>query len=184
MKRWRNSCGEAAWRALPHMERVITQARQAQIPVIYTRGVEYPPYPVFPGRWMDKNSRIAKILEDQERQAEGNEIMPQIAPQDGDIVIRKSKPSAFFGTDLVAFLTYLGVDSLIIGGATTSGCVRATVLDGFSNNYLVSVIEECSFDRLDISHQTALFEMNMKYCDVVSVDSVLSHWASSVPRQR
>ena len=175
MKRWRNSCGEVAWQAIPPTQRVISQARNAGIPIIYTRGVEYPPYPVFPGRWMDKNSRIARILDDQEGQTKGNEIMPQIAPRDGDIVIRKSKPSAFFGTDLVAFLTYLGVDSLLIAGATTSGCVRATVLDGFSRNYLVSVIEECTFDRLQISHETSLFEMGMKYCDVVSADSVVSY---------
>lgn len=175
LQRWRNSCGHAAWRALPHLERLIDNARSSGTPVIYTTGVEYQPYAVFPGRWLDKNARIARILDDPEGQARGNQIMPQIAPQDGDIVIRKSKPSAFFGTDLVAFLTYLGIDSLIVAGATTSGCVRATVVDAFSRNYLVSVVEEGTFDRFDVSHDTTLFDIGMKYCDVVSVDAAVEH---------
>jgi nicotinamidase-related amidase len=90
----------------------------------------------------------------------------------------KPKPSAFFGTPLTSHLTLLGADSLIVVGTTTSGCVRASVVDAFSHNYRVAVVEDGCFDRSQASHALALCDMDAKYADVVSSDEVLGHFAT------
>ena len=94
-----------------------------------------------------------------------------------DIVIRKQKPSVFFGTTLMSYLTELHIDTLIVGGTTTSGCVRATVLDAFSFNFKVSVVEECTFDRGQVTHKINLFDMNAKYADVISLEEAEDYLA-------
>ena len=89
-----------------------------------------------------------------------------------DIVIYKSRPSIFFGTPLLTMLAALKVDTLLVCGGTTSGCVRASVIEAHTNNFRVAVIEEGTFDRGQISHKINLFDMNAKYADVVSVSEV------------
>ncbi len=91
-------------------------------------------------------------------------------------MVTKSKPSAFFGTPLASMLTYLGVDTLVVTGMVTSGCVRATVVDAFSHNYRVVVPIECVADRSATSHQVNLFDMDMKYADVLPLADVLAHF--------
>jgi nicotinamidase-related amidase len=81
-------------------------------------------------------------------------------------VIKKQKPSGFFGTNLASYLTLFGCDSLIVVGTTTSGCVRATVVDAFSLNYRVILAEEGCFDRSEASHAVSLCDMHAKYADV------------------
>jgi nicotinamidase-related amidase len=99
----------------------------------------------------------------------------EIAPQPRDVVIGKLKPSAFFGTPLASYLLELKVDTLIVCGTTTSGCVRASVLDAFSLGYRVAVVEECTFDRGEVSHAINLFDMNAKYADVVSLEATTGY---------
>jgi isochorismate hydrolase len=101
--------------------------------------------------------------------------MGEIAPSPQDIVIYKHKPSAFAGTPLTAFLNDLGADSLIVTGTTTSGCVRASVIDAFSYNIRVTIAEEGCFDRSQASHAINLCDMHAKYADVVATDEVLSY---------
>ena len=105
-------------------------------------------------------------------------ILDEIAPAPQDIVIRKLKPSGFYGTNLESFLTLLGADSLIVMGTTTSGCVRATVLDAFSSNYRLAVVEDACFDRSQASHAINLCDMNAKYADVVTSGDALAYIAS------
>jgi isochorismate hydrolase len=90
-------------------------------------------------------------------------------------VIKKQKPSGFFGTNLASYLTLLGCDSVIVVGTTTSGCVRATVVDAFSLNYRVTLAEEGCFDRSEASHAVSLCDMHAKYADVVSTAEILSY---------
>ena len=85
----------------------------------------------------------------------------------------KQKPSGFFGTNMASYLTLLGCDSMIVTGTTTSGCVRATVLDAFSLNYRIALAEEGCFDRSQASHAINLCDMNAKYADVVKTAEVL-----------
>ena len=105
----------------------------------------------------------------------GNDIMDEIVPSAQDIVIRKLKPSAFHGTPLTSFLVNLGADSLIVTGTTTSGCVRASVLDAFSNNFRTVIVEEGCFDRSQASHAINLCDMQAKYADVVQMDDALEY---------
>jgi maleamate amidohydrolase len=103
----------------------------------------------------------------------GNDFPSLITPASGDIVIQKDKPSAFFGTPLLSYLIALHVDSLLVTGTTTSGCIRATVIDGFSYNLPLAIVEECTFDRGEVSHKINLFDMQAKYADVVSLAETL-----------
>lgn len=172
IKRWRNSCGEDAWEAMPYLEALIGKAREQEIPVIYTTGIRREDN-WDSGSWSWKNNRSSEDKMPKSN-LDGNEIVADIAPGPRDIVVYKQKPSGFFGTNLAAYLTLLGCDSVIITGTTTSGCVRATVLDAFSLNYRVAVVEEGCFDRSQASHAINLCDMNAKYADVVKTAEVLS----------
>lgn len=169
IKKWRNSCGEEAWQAVGHIERLLEAAREKRLPIIYSTGERPTANPFARGRWTDKNPRGA----DDYQLPNGDDIVAPIAPRPQDIVIEKAKPSVFFGTMLAGYLADLGADSVIACGTTTSGCVRATVVDGFSYNYRMSVVEECTFDRGQASHAINLFDLNAKYADVVGIDETV-----------
>ena len=94
---------------------------------------------------------------------------------EGEALVLKSSPSAFNGTALAAHLNYTGVDTLIVCGESTSGCVRAAVVDGCAHRFRMIVTEECVWDRHEACHAINLFDMNQKYADVVSVDEIV-HW--------
>jgi nicotinamidase-related amidase len=97
-------------------------------------------------------------------------------------VIRKERASAFFGTLLPTHLVNMGADTLIVSGCTTSGCVRATVIDGFSYGYKMFVVEECVFDRGQASHKVNLFDMNAKYATVLPLTRVLGYLKTLRPQ--
>ena len=122
-----------------------------------------------------KNPRVTEQPRTQAENLDGYTIVPQIAPQSRDIVIYKHKPSAFFGTPLQSFLVQLGVDSILLTGTTTSGCVRATAVDAFSFNYRVALVEEGCFDRSQASHALSLCDLHAKYADVVALEDALRH---------
>src|SRR5436190_16269704 len=115
------------------------------------------------------------------KQKTAYEIVAMIAPAPQDIVIRKQKPSGFFGSSMGSFLTLLGADSVVVTGTTTSGCVRATVVDAFSLNYRVILAEEGCFDRSEASHAVSLCDMHAKYADVVSTPEILSYFNQLPP---
>ncbi len=172
--RFRNSCGEVAWRVIPRIAALLEGARARGVPVLYsTQG--YRPDAVGAGSWGQKNSRAARPSEDELRL--GTEIVKEIAPQPGEIVIRKDKPSVFFGTALTSHLVALGIDTVVIAGAVTSGCVRATAVDAFSYNYRVVVVEDCVFDRAETTHLVNLFDLDAKYADVVPAAEVVAYFA-------
>ena len=96
-------------------------------------------------------------------------------PEPGDLIIFKERPSAFFGTPLIAHLRHLDVDGLLVCGQSTSGCVRATVVDGYSYGFHTVVVEECCFDRSLLSHKVNLFDRHHKYADVMHLEDVERH---------
>jgi len=145
IKRWRTSCGEESWVALKHIKSLIEAARAKELPVIYTTG-ERRPDNWDAGSWRWKSASGDEASGTAHSDIDGNEIVTMIAPGPKDIVIKKQKPSGFFGTNLTSYLTLLGCDSVIVVGTTTSGCVRATVVDAFSLNYRVILAEEGCFD--------------------------------------
>lgn len=164
VKRYPHSCGEVAWRSIAAMKRLIEKARDNGCPIFYTAPAVRKS-DLDAGRWANKTSRSRDTGE------RGHEIVDEIAPAPGDTVVRKAKPSAFFGTPLTSLLVALKVDSLLVCGGTTSGCVRASVIDAFSYNYAVALVEEANFDRSQLVHQVNLFDMQAKYAEVVSLQA-------------
>ena len=180
VKRWRNSCGEESWTAVAAIKTLIDKAHEKGVPVIYTTGVRREDN-WDSGSWGWKNSRNKEDLQVAVSNIDGNGIVNEIAPAPQDIVVYKQKPSGFFGTNMASYLTLLGCDSVIVTGTTTSGCVRATVLDAFSLNYRVALAEEGCFDRSQASHAINLCDMNAKYADVVKASEVLAFLDSLQP---
>jgi nicotinamidase-related amidase len=165
IKTWRTSCGEDAWEAMPVLQKLIGVSRDKGIPVIYTTGSRRADN-WDAGSWTfkAKGRPPAPALAPNAR--DGNDIVDEIAPGPRDIVVRKLKPSGFAGTPLQSYLQLLGCDSLIVTGTTTSGCVRATVLDAFAENFRITVVEDGCFDRTQASHAINLCDMHAKYANV------------------
>jgi maleamate amidohydrolase len=149
-------------KALESALRVRTAARAAGIPIILTN-VVYHPSAINGGRFFEKAAPLKNFIE-------GNPMgawPAGLEPFADELVISKQYPSAFFGTSLASTLTALGVDSVMLTGLTTSGCVRATCVDAMSHGFRTSVIAEACGDRHAAPHEANLFDMNAKYADVV-----------------
>lgn len=175
IKKWRNSCGEEAWPAVAAIRTLIDKCHEKGLPVIYTTGVRREDN-WDSGSWSWKSNRAGESPRVAASNVEGDRIVDEIAPGPKDIVIYKQKPSGFFGTNMASYLQLLGADSVIVTGTTTSGCVRATVLDAFSLNFRVALAEEGCFDRSQASHAINLCDMNAKYADVVKTAEVLEYF--------
>jgi nicotinamidase-related amidase len=180
VRMWRNSCGEYGWQAVGQIARLLAGARDAGIPIVFTTAAHDQGGDTRRG----KCSRSGERLTVPGLGRAGNDIVDEIAPRAGEFVIRKHHASAFFGTTLPAYLIGKRVDSVIIAGTTTSGCVRATVVDAASYNFKVALVEDCVFDRWQISHKVALFDLNAKYADVVRLDETLDYLRWVGPSQR
>lgn len=178
IKKFPNSCGEAGWRGMEQIKRLLDECRQAGIPVFYTKNLEERS-PLTRGAWGWKKEQAVERMALEKR--EGNQIPDLIAPRQGEVVIQKTKPSAFFGTPLTSYLVGLGVDTVLVTGCTTSGCVRASVIDSFSNNFRTIVVEEAVFDRAELPHKANLFDMQQKYADVTPIEEVLAYVRSLHP---
>jgi nicotinamidase-related amidase len=175
IKRWPNSCGEDAWEAMRHIKRLLDAARAKGLPVIYTTNDwRADRWDAASWRWKGRRPREMRAnAEGAQTDVDGNEINAEIAPQSQDIIIRKLKPSGFHGTPLTSLLVNFKADSLIVAGTSTSGCVRATVIDAFSENYRVAVVEEGCFDRFRTSHAINLCDIHAKYGDVIGIDEAV-----------
>ena len=165
---WPLSCGPYALAAAPGIARCLDLFRLNGWPVFYTIGEDRADA-LGQGRWHGKNARI---LQTTEEEASVNKVVSELAPQAGEVVLRKIKPSAFFGTPLASYLNELKIDSLVVTGCTTSGCVRATVVDAFSLNYRVVIPVDAVFDRFELSHEVSLFDLSLKYADVITSDAL------------
>ncbi|MBD2843787.1 isochorismatase family protein [Paenibacillus sp. IB182496] len=162
-------CGQESWQAVREIGRLLASCRQLGLPVMYT-------YMEGEAPGMNRNVGVKGALYDHptlQRGARGTQIVEPLAPLPGERLLSKKKPSAFFGTPLIAYLTETGVDTVVVVGCTTSGCVRATVVDAFSHNLRVIVPEEAVFDRGKASHAVNLFDMQQKYAEVLPVADVL-----------
>lgn len=177
IKTWPGSCGLAGWEALPHIVQLLDEARALAIPVVHITGMQG-----MPG-WRDATPRGGRRDDPEtiERLSRRYDIMDGVTPIEGEVVLRKTSPSAFWGTSLVGHLVSLGIDTLVIAGESTSGCVRATVVDGKSYRYRVMVPEPCVFDRDEASHAINLYDMDQKYADVVALDEALAYLRSVAP---
>lgn len=109
-------------------------------------------------------------------------IVPELAPAGGELVVRKTVPSAFFGTTLAPWLTQRGVQTLIVAGAVTSGCVRASVVDAMSWGFRPVVLSDCVGDRAIAPHNASIFDMGQKYAAVMTRDEALSRCQAASDR--
>ena len=164
------ACGEPAWEAVGHVARLLEAAREKDVPIIYPYVA--PKREVDAGRFGQINPLVTSIPE------RGYQFIDEIAPREGDVLLPKRHASAFFGTALASYLVDFGADTVLVTGATTGGCVRATVADAFSYNFHTIVVEECVFDRIRISHDISLFDMDAKYADVVPVETAITYLRS------
>ena len=165
-----NSCGKYAWDAVEPTKKLFAACRAAGMPIIYLSGSKRK------GRVRSTNRQTGYDAGE-----EMMDIHPEFAVQEGDILIRKERASAFHSTPLVAYLTRLGVSSLIVCGESTSGCVRASVVDAYSYGYHVTVAEECVFDRSLLTHKMNLFDMHHKYADVMVLEDIVQHLEQTYP---
>jgi maleamate amidohydrolase len=170
VKKWPMSTGLEGWEAIDRTVELLASARANQIPVIFATGMGAD----FPSPWAGRNGGGRRLTPEQEEIA--FKIVDEIAPIPGELVIKKASASAFWGTPLVGHLTFNGIDTVITCGETTSGCVRASVVDGCTFRYRMGVVEECTFDRTEASHAINLFDMNQKYADVLGLAETIQYF--------
>lgn len=166
-KTYPNSCGAFAHRAIEPTKRLIAAARAANLQVFYcTQDVRQHNRP--PGAFSTHRPLPPQTAEDYA-------IHREFTPLPGDVVLYKQRASVFQGTPIMSHLTLLGIRSLIVCGESTSGCVRASAVDAYSNGFHVSIVEECTFDRSDFVHKANLFDLHHKYVDVMHLAEVEEH---------
>ena len=166
VREYTTSCGEVGWQAVHEIARLLSLFRELDLPVLYPHVAPKQAYDA--GRLGGKVPAIMDVPE------QGYRFVEEVAPAADDVLVPKRHPSAFFGTALVSYLIDREVDTVVVTGCTTSGCVRATAVDAFSYNFHVLVPEECVYDRSPTVHAVNLFDIAQKYADVMPTDGVIA----------
>jgi len=166
IKEFPTSCGDVGWNAMRNIVTLLTEFRANGWPVLYPH-VAPKNKATDGGRLAQKIPAIMNIPE------KGYEFPAEIAPREGDVLIPKKHPSAFFATPLASHLIDLQADTLVVTGCTTSGCVRGSVVDAFAFNFRVLVPHDAVYDRSATSHAVNLFDMASKYADVGTTAEIL-----------
>ncbi|WP_409490973.1 isochorismatase family protein [Amycolatopsis sp. cmx-11-12] len=158
---------------------LVAEARRRNVPVIYT-AISYTPAEADGDAiaWLRKAPGMRALREG----SEAVDLDPRIDQREGDHLVLKKGASAFHGTALAALLTSLGTDTVVVCGATTSGCVRATAVDAVQSGFNTLVVREACGDRARAPHDAALFDLQAKYADVIGLDDALAYL--SVPDVR
>lgn len=168
VEEFRTSCGEAGWVALDNIQKLLQVCRSNNIPVIYTAA------DLNAGKFA---GGATKSIGSRTLQSEAWDFPDAIAPLPSELVIHKTRASGFFQTPLATCLSSMGIDSLLVVGTSTSGCVRASVVDAFSHGLKCFIVEEGTFDRFKLSHLVNLFDMNLKYANVITLEEALKYVA-------
>lgn len=166
IKEFPTSCGDVGWSAVDKISTLLALFRAKDWPVLYPHVAPKQNFDF--GRLSDKVPAIMGVA------GRGYDFVEVVAPREGDILLPKKHPSAFFGTPLASYLINLGVDQLVVTGCTTSGCVRGSVVDAFAYNFRVLVPQDAVYDRSQISHAVNLFDMAEKYADVMPTDEAVA----------
>lgn len=157
------ACGPVSWETMPRIRRLIDLFRARNLPIVFTHGLtEAAPFA----------GTTTKAGRGAHRPPRFNEFPPQVTPREGEWVLAKTKASAFFQSPLTAYLIRERVDTLFVCGVSTSGCVRASVVDAQSHGYTTFVVDDCCFDRSWFAHCANLFDMQSKYATVVSLSEL------------
>jgi maleamate amidohydrolase len=169
VQEYTTSCGETGWAAVGNIATLLAAFRERRWPVLYPH--------VAPKKDYDAGRLGAKVPGIMDVPARGYDFVADVAPAEGDVLLPKRHPSAFFGTPLTSYLVEAGIDTLVVTGCTTSGCVRASVTDAFSLNFRVSVPSDAVYDRSPVVHEANLFDMAQKYADVATTAELLPRLA-------
>jgi maleamate amidohydrolase len=148
---------------------LLAAARQRGLPVAFSR-VVYAEDGSDDCAFVRKVPALARLTET----APASQIVPELAPLPGEKILRKTQPSAFFGTGYADWLRQRGADTVLVTGCTTSGCIRATVVDAMSHDFRTIVVRDCIGDRSLAAHDANLFDMEQKYADIMERDVVIA----------
>jgi nicotinamidase-related amidase len=159
IEQYPTSCGEAGWHAIAHIAKLMQLFREKKWPVIFSHVARKMDH--------DRGAFSAKIPGIMRIPPEGYDFVREAAPEPGELLLPKTQASAFFGTPLATYLIGAGIDSLVLTGCTTSGCVRASVVDACALNFKSMVPNDAVFDRSPTSHAVNLFDIASKYADVM-----------------
>lgn len=159
-------------RAVAETVELLDAARRHGVPVVHTNIRYHPGHFADGGMWVRK----APVMKDM---VEGNPLAafcPEVVPLPEEVVISKQYASAFFGTSLAPMLHAMGVDTVVLAGCSTSGCIRASAVDAVQHGFRTIVVRECVGDRHDGPHEANLFDIDSKYGDVVSKQEALARF--------
>jgi maleamate amidohydrolase len=159
MHEYPTATGDRGWAAVDALAPLLATARTAGVPVLFPHVA--PKSATTPGGFRGKSPSLASP------DLAAYEFVAEAAPLEGEILVPKDHPSAFFATGLLTHLVQLGVDTLLLAGCTTSGCVRASAVDAFSAGFKVGVVSDAVYDRTELVHAVSLFDLASKYADVV-----------------
>ena len=159
------ACGPVSWETMPRIASLIGLFRECNLPIIFTNSAAKDV--AYTGRTTKRKPRARD-------EVKYNEFPPAIAPQSDEWVLGKTKASAFFQTPLSAYLIKQGIDTVVVCGVSTSGCVRASAVDAHSNGFTTFVVDDCCFDRSHFAHCANLFDLQAKYAAVVSLDELVA----------
>jgi nicotinamidase-related amidase len=165
IKQYPTSCGKAGWEAVAHISNLLRIFREKKLPVIFPHVARKVGH--------DHGAFSAKIPGIMRIPPEGYDFVREAAPEPGELLLPKTQASAFFGTPLATYLIGGGVDSLVVTGCTTSGCVRASVVDACALNFKSMVPSDAVYDRSPTSHAVNLFDIASKYADVLPTQAVI-----------
>jgi maleamate amidohydrolase len=165
--------GSDLTREVEATNRLLAAAREREIPIIFTT-IGFEPNLKDGSLWLEKAPGLGELLIG----GKWVEIDPRLGRREDETVILKKGASAFFGTNLPSILVSQGVDTIVMCGATTSGCIRATAIDLLQYGYPTLVPRECVGDRAQAPHEANLVDIQAKYADVVSVEAALSYLES------
>ena len=162
--------------AIENTRGLLAEARALGLPIAYTR-VVYADDGSDAGVFTLKAPALTQLTEN----AYGSQIVDELEPRDGEYIVRKTQPSAFFGTNLTAWYVSKGVDTVIVTGCTTSGCIRASVIDSMSYNFRTVVATDCVGDRALGPHDANLFDMEQKYADLMTSSEIAAILHERIP---
>lgn len=173
MDEFPTACGEAGWAAVDRITTLLALFRAKGWPVLFPH--VSPKEGFDTGRLAGKNPAMLTIP------PQSYDFVAEVAPRPGDVLLPKKHPSAFFGTPLASYLVDLDADTLVATGCTTSGCIRASVVDAFSYNFRVVVPSDAVYDRSPTSHAVNLFDISAKYADVMTTAACVAALEAVAP---
>lgn len=169
MKTWPSSTGLEGWAAIDKTAGLLAVARETGVPVVHVKGLNNGMKP-----WVHRKRAPSTLTP--EMKLKGEQIVDEVAPIAGEVIIEKTAPSGFQGTPLAFHLISMGIDTVIMCGETTSGCVRASVVDAATHRFKVGVVSDCVYDRTEASHFMNLYDMHQKYSDVVDAEAAKAYF--------